>query len=396
MGRIPDHDYVSSAGYLYDCLSDCQFLNMCVLSLSDTFLYLCPASSLTEEENPQEDEQGEDTGTSIHTPVLNPPDDVSDGDGAPDEEESPEEKEEEKESDKDEITSIADSMSNMRVATSRYDLSGRFLFVLYVYAESRHKVSVDLMVFGLPKKCFRPRVRTGGMYLDIEVELPNLFFNWRRLILASRDRERRLLSQNDHKVVAYKLVSQDVRENNNKSPASIKQSIKLPFQVDEDFCTDDGPGWEIQVFDNAGTGGELEEDNNLCILSIDMQDIKKFRNDDLTGSVRRIGAFSPSTPSPASRASAPRERASRERASRERDRASRERAPRGPAPGERAPREPTPFSHDPHDHPPSRNVSWPTASDEEPDAEFFNTGGDGRGKAWGEALKKLPLVSARL
>jgi hypothetical protein len=209
--------------------------------------------------------------------MLNPPDDPSDGDGAPDEEESPEEKEEE--SGEDEIASIADSMSNMRIATSRYDLSGdlsgRFPFILYVYAESRHKVSVE-MVFGLPKKCFRPRVRTGGMYLNIEVELPNLFFNWWRLILASQDRGRCLISQNDRKVVAYKLVSQDVKENNNNSPASIKQSIKLHFQVNEDFCTDDGPGWEIQVFDNAGTGGELEEENNLFILSIDMQAIKLF------------------------------------------------------------------------------------------------------------------------
>jgi hypothetical protein len=47
-GHIPDREYVLSAGYLYDC----QLLNMCVLFLSDTFLYLCPASPLTEEENP--------------------------------------------------------------------------------------------------------------------------------------------------------------------------------------------------------------------------------------------------------------------------------------------------------------------------------------------------------
>jgi hypothetical protein len=183
-------------------------------------------------------------------------------------------------------------MSKMKVALSRYDMSARFPYVLYVYEESRYKVSVDMLVFGVPKKNYCPRVRAGGMWLDVEVEIPNLFLDWRSLLLASNFPDRRTLSRHDHKVVAYKLMAQGITESSS-GQVDIKQSIRLPFQVDQDFCTNNGPGWELQAFNNEGTGGVLEQENNLFILSIDTQSSKKFRNDALEGSVHRISGKFP-------------------------------------------------------------------------------------------------------
>jgi hypothetical protein len=119
-------------------------------------------------------------------------------------------------------------------------MSARFPYVLYVYTESRYKVSVDMLVFGIPKKNYRPRVQAGGMWLDVEGEIPNLFLDWSRLLLASNFPDHCTLSRLDQKVVAYKLMVQDIKESIS-GQVEIKQSIRLPFQVDEDFCTDDGP-----------------------------------------------------------------------------------------------------------------------------------------------------------
>jgi hypothetical protein len=92
---------------------------------------------------------------------------------------------------------------------------------------------------------------------------------------------------------------------------------------------------KIPVFENVGTGGEFEEENKLCILSMDMQAINNFLDDDLTGSLRRIGGYSPSPPSPDKRGTAPRGPALYGPAL------------YGPAPCDIAPREPTCLEHAP-------------------------------------------------
>jgi hypothetical protein len=91
------------------------------------------------------------------------------------------------------------------------------------------------------------------------VEIPILFIDWRRLLLASKFPDHHTFSRHDHKVVAYKLMAQDIKESIS-AQVDIKQSIQIPFQVDEDFCTNDGKGWELQVFKNEGTGGVLSEE----------------------------------------------------------------------------------------------------------------------------------------
>jgi hypothetical protein len=184
------------------------------------------------------DNQPEDDQDSV-SDLISPVDELQAAEEDP-EEEDPEEEADEAPEEEYNILSITDNMSKMKVASSRYDTSARFPYVLYVYAESRYKVSVDMLVFGVPKKNYRPRVRAGGMWLDVEVEIPNLFLDWRRLLLASNFSDRRTLPCHDHKVVAYKLMAQDIKESSS-GQVDTKQSIRLPFQVDEDFCTDDGP-----------------------------------------------------------------------------------------------------------------------------------------------------------
>jgi hypothetical protein len=322
-------------------------------------------------------------------------DPVSPVDERQEEEEDPEEEADEAPEEEDNILSITDSMSKMKVASSRYDMSARFPYVLYVYAESRYKVSVDMLVFGVPKKNYRPRVRAGGMFLDVEVEIPNLFLDWRRLLLASNFSDRRTLSRHDHKVVAYKLMAQDIKESSS-GQVDIKQSIRLPFQVDEDFCTDDGPGWELQVFNNEGTGGVLAEEENLFILSIDMQSSKKFRNDALEGSVRRIGGkFSQATAFKDSQDNVHRSRAPpsppprRSRGQRGSDHFD----PPGPTPRRRSspPRRrssPPRRRSSPPRHrspPPLRQRTPPHSIGNTPsvEEEFYDANNNGNGKAWG-------------
>jgi hypothetical protein len=50
------------------------------------------------------------------------------------EEEEPEEEADEPPEEEDNVASITDSMSKMKVDSSRYDMSARFPYVLYVYA----------------------------------------------------------------------------------------------------------------------------------------------------------------------------------------------------------------------------------------------------------------------
>jgi hypothetical protein len=157
----------------------------------------------------------------------------------------------------------------------------------------------------------------------------------------------------------------------------IKQSIRLPFQVDQDFCTDYGPGWELQVFNDEGTGGVLAEDDNLLILSIDMQSSKKFRNDAFEGSVCRIGGkFPQATTFKDSQ-----------------DHSHRPRAPPSPplrhSHGHRGPDNfdppgPTPRHHSSPPHPHSID-NTPSAED-----ELYDNHNNGNGKAWGGVEPTTP------
>jgi hypothetical protein len=105
-------------------------------------------------------------------------------------------------------------------------------------------------------------VQAGGVWLEI----PNMFLDCGRLILASNFPGRRTLSRRDHKVVAYNFMAQDIKESSSDQ-VDINQSIWFPFQVDGDFCADVGPGWELQVFNNECTGRVLAEEEIMLSQS---------------------------------------------------------------------------------------------------------------------------------
>jgi hypothetical protein len=196
-------------------------------------------------------------------------------------------------------------------------------------------------------------------------------------------------------------MAQDIKESTS-GQVDIKQIIRLPFQVDEDFCTDGGPGWELQVFNNEGTGGVMAEEENLFILSIDMQSSKKFRNDALEGIVRKIGGkFSQATAFKDSQ-----------------DNIHRSRAPPNPPPrrsrGQSGPENFDPPGPTPRrrSSPPCRRSSPPRRRSSPPlhhrtpprsiwntphvEDEFYDANNNGNGKAWGVRLNQQLIVSARL
>jgi hypothetical protein len=141
-----------------------EYTILLIVAYCDSFLTLVCNLLFTADNQPEDDQ---DSVSDLISPV----------DERQAEEEDPEEEADEAPEEEDNILSITDNMSKMKVASSRYDMSARFPYVLYVYVESRYKVSVDMLVFGVPKKNYCPRVRAGGMWLDVEVEIPNLFLD---------------------------------------------------------------------------------------------------------------------------------------------------------------------------------------------------------------------------
>ena len=109
-------------------------------------------------------------------------------------------------------------------------------------ANEQHKLTVDVhLLSGTTSRQIRAKVRSGGLFLDLEWDIPDSFLEKGRLVG---------IDQSHHKAIAFAQAVRQLKEENGctdyKPTITLKQAIKLPFQVESEFCDDDvASGCEI-------------------------------------------------------------------------------------------------------------------------------------------------------
>ena len=53
---------------------------------------------------------------------------------------------------------------------------------------------------------------------------------------------------NNHNVTAFTKAVDELKAQSDYEKTIFYQHVKLPFQIEHDFCTDVGPRWELQVY----------------------------------------------------------------------------------------------------------------------------------------------------
>lgn len=112
--------------------------------------------------------------------------------------------------------------------------------IMYPWTDSHEQefLNVDLLLMsGTTEKQIRVKVRSGGMYLEVEWDMPEAFIDKRRLV----DGFKKKVKMNSHKAVAFAQTVRDLKIEHGcdeyNPTVTLKQSIKLPFKVDLDLYT---------------------------------------------------------------------------------------------------------------------------------------------------------------
>ena len=79
---------------------------------------------------------------------------------------------------------------------------------------------------------------------------------------------------NHHNVTAFAKAIDELKAQSDYEETIAFEHVKLPFKVKHDFCTDDGPGWELQVY--AHDDEELNELSQCYfVLSVELVSMVK-------------------------------------------------------------------------------------------------------------------------
>ena len=77
-----------------------------------------------------------------------------------------------------------------------------------------------------------------------------------------------------HKMTAFAKAVDKIKAQSDYDEIIVFQHVKLPFKIEHDFCTDDGPGWKLQVYDHDDK--ELNELSQCYfILSVELVSVVK-------------------------------------------------------------------------------------------------------------------------
>jgi len=121
----------------------------------------------------------------------------------------------------------------------------------------------------------KPKVQSSGMYLELRWMVHEAFFSEKHLTLATKENsKKKQVKKSYYKASALALAACVIKSNFNFEDVVCVQCIKLPFKVEQDFCTDNGPGSELQLFGNDD--GEMDTlGMGYLILTVELVSTEK-------------------------------------------------------------------------------------------------------------------------
>ena len=166
-------------------------------------------------------------------------------------------------------------------------------YLMYAWkdARDRKRLTVDFLVHNIPEENFHPKIIKTGMQLELGTVVPPFFLGKRCLVDATSENidASKRLTINHHKATALAEAADEVRKEHEYGDVIGLQKISLPFQVELDFCSDDGPGWELAVFEH-----DDEEMQDLCqayfVLTVELVSIVKPRKNKVRGNLRIVSS----------------------------------------------------------------------------------------------------------
>ena len=156
-------------------------------------------------------------------------------------------------------------------------------------AKDRKVVTIDFLIVGMHKKCFRPKVNDAGDELHVGFVVPSFFAQDHRILLADQ-----AIRHNTHKMTAFRDVRQAIiakhGDGSDEEPLlGEPQKVQLPFIVEREIRK-----WEMQTFanDNEDFLQHMQEIQQfyfvltVTMLSVEKRYKKKDGNFRLFGSPR--------------------------------------------------------------------------------------------------------------
>ncbi|KAL7555823.1 hypothetical protein ACA910_015228 [Epithemia clementina (nom. ined.)] len=169
-----------------------------------------------------------------------------------------------------------------------FDMDLKMPSMMYVFKEGDQVlVSVDMLVPGLSKSSFWPKLRSDGLELQVGIVVPTFFIQKNRLILSNQR-----LDDNSHKATSFKQTSDSVKKlygnwTTDKPIIGNPQLMMLPFLCEPAYLK-----WELLVFESRDKdfiekqGGDAEK-AGLWVLSIVMRSTVP-RTKPVKGKTRKI------------------------------------------------------------------------------------------------------------
>lgn len=140
----------------------------------------------------------------------------------------------------DKLDELVEDLKDVKLDAKNSSMKVAHATIMYPWTNSHEQdiLNVDLLLMsGTTEKQIRVKVHSGGMYLEVEWDMPEAFIDKHRLVDAFKKK----VKMNSHKAVAFAKTVRDLKIEHNcdeyNPTVTLKQSIKLPFKVDLDLCT---------------------------------------------------------------------------------------------------------------------------------------------------------------
>ncbi|KAL7567821.1 hypothetical protein ACA910_000569 [Epithemia clementina (nom. ined.)] len=166
---------------------------------------------------------------------------------------------------------IQNPVKSKSTGPTRFDMDFKMPTMMYIYKEGDQMlVSVDMLVPGLSKSSFRPKLTPDGLELQVGIVVPTFFIQKNRLMSFNQR-----LDGNSHKATSFKQTSDLVKklygEGTKEEPIiGNPQLMTLPFPFKPAYLK-----WELLLFESRNKdfieeqGGDAEK-AGLWVLTMEM------------------------------------------------------------------------------------------------------------------------------
>lgn len=182
---------------------------------------------------------------------------------------------------------------NVSAASKSFDLSFSGPFMIKHFIHNTQKAcQVDVFVPTLSHQDVFPSISKDGMYLEVQIVVPEFFYEEARALQQSVGAPG--INLNTHFVTAHQNVVQEIRKAYSQATQTLSkpQRIKLPFK-----CKQDIVDWEVMNFpgieiedgvytDAAGEGIPMQQYH--AVLKVDLLADERMAARKVTGRSRII------------------------------------------------------------------------------------------------------------